>query len=77
MLDRVIDVIINQRAHATVIAPLWPDHSWYRRLRSILICPPLRIRLHRRAITQYGALAEPLRNRRWKIYAWRVYGGII
>ena len=77
LLNQVIEVIISQKAHATIIAPMWADHRWYRRMSSILISPPLRLRLHPRSIIQYGATAEPLRNRRWKIYAWRVFGGRI
>lgn len=75
LLNRVIQTIVHHKAYATVIAPYWPNQSWCQKLINLLISPPLRIKISRWTILQAGHLAEPLKNKRWKLYAWRVYGG--
>lgn len=75
LLNRVLTVIEDQQAYATVIAPRWPGQVWFPRLVRMLIAPPLRIRNSPRTMLRMGDMAEPLKNRHWKIYAWRVYGG--
>lgn len=76
LLSRVLDVIVDQRANATIIAPHWPNQPWYQRLLALSIAPPLRLHLNRHTVIQFGDTAEPLRNRRWKISAWSVFGGL-
>ena len=75
LLNRVLDVIIAQKAYATVIAPHWPCHAFYPKLERLAVQPPLRLRLSRHVILPLGETAEPLQNRKWMISAWRVYGG--
>jgi hypothetical protein len=75
LLDKVLDLVIRQKAWATIIAPKWTGQIWYQKLRSVLMCPPLRIHMNRRTMTQMGSIAEPTKNPRWKIFAWRIYGG--
>ena len=43
LLDGVMNVIRNQRAWATLIAPKWTGQTWYRKLQSMLMCPPFQI----------------------------------
>jgi hypothetical protein len=74
LLNRVIQTLINQRAYATIIAPYWPNQAWCQEIQRLLIAPPLRIRLSKGTIWTNGP-AEPLKNRRWKLFAWRVHGG--
>ena len=74
LLNRVLDVIINQRAQATIIAPWWPSQTWFNRLLDILISPPLKLPHSPRCFLRMGACPESLKNRRWTIYAWRVSG---
>ena len=73
LLDKVLQVIQDQRAHATVIAPWWPAQTWFAILRKLAICPPVRI-FHKAILQLNPAIPEPLRNRRWKLFAWRLCG---
>ena len=73
LLDKVLATISLQRAHATVIAPWWPAQTWFNTLRQMSVCPPVRV--YKRAVIQLNpAIPEPLRNRRWKLFAWRICG---
>lgn len=76
MISRVLDIIIAQKAHATIIAPHWPSQPWYQKLLDLSISPPVRLKLNGLTVIKFGETAEPLHNRRWKISAWRVYGGL-
>ena len=75
LLPRVLQVIKEQHAYATVIAPHWPTQPWYRRLQRMAIAPPVPITMSPRAILASVGKPEPLRNRHWRLLAWRVYGG--
>jgi len=75
LLNKVIEVIIQQKAWATLIAPRWPGQAWYRKMQSLVVAPPFRIHQKQGTLIQMGQRAEPLKNRHWKIYAWRIYGG--
>lgn len=75
LLNKVLDVVVKQRAHATVIAPHWPNQPWFSRLKNLSVSPPIRLRLNRSTILPLGRTAEPLKNRRWQISAWRIFGG--
>ena len=75
LLPRVLDVIVQQQALATVIAPWWPSQPWFHRLKALTIAPPLRIPNTRQTFRSVlGRTPEPRKNRCWKLYAWRVYG---
>ena len=74
MLPKVIDVIRQQQATATVIAPYWPAQPWFHQLRSMLTTDPLRLPNTTYTFRYMGATPEPLKNKRWRIYAWPVSG---
>ena len=76
LLNRVLDVIIAQRARATVIAPEWPSQPWFPRLKALYMSPPLRVTINPSTVIAFGKTVEPLKNRRWKMYAWRIFGGL-
>ena len=73
LLDKVVDIVQHQRAHATIIAPWWPAQTWFNSLQKMSTCPPIRV-FQRAIIPLNPAVPEPLRNRRWKLFAWRVCG---
>jgi hypothetical protein len=75
MLDKVMDIIMKQRAWATVIAPKWTGQIWYQKLRRMLVGVPFRIHMNSQTMLQMGTIAEPIKNSKWKIFAWRLYGG--
>lgn len=76
LLNQVLDKIIMSKARATVIAPAWPGQTWFQKLLRVLVCPPIRIPKLPGAIQKkvMSGQAEPMRNPRWKLYAWRVHG---
>ena len=75
LLPKVLAKVIQQKAYATVVAPLWPSQPWFRTLQGLLVAAPFRIRCSPQSMLQVGSIAEPLKNRRWKVYAWRIYSG--
>ena len=76
LMDKVVDTIIYQNALATVIAPWWPGQVWFRKLMHLSVAPPMRIPNHPSSFHHAGVNhPEPLRNRAWKLYAWKVFGG--
>lgn len=77
LLPRVLDIIITQRAYATVIAPRWLGQSWLQTLKFLSIAQPLRLPNHPRTCRAMGVIAEPCRNPKWALFAWRIYGGKI
>ena len=74
LLDLVIEKLCKSQAEATVIAPYWPNQMWFQRMRSLLIASPIRI--PRRMIRSQFSCAEPMKNPKWKIYAWRISGRV-
>ena len=74
LLPKVLRLISNQQVCATVIAPYWPSQTWFRTLLQMSQAPPLRIPNTRRSIRRLSGPPEPLKNHRWKIYAWKLCG---
>ena len=74
LIPHVLRVIQAQRAEATIIAPFWLSQPWFRMLRQLLVCPPLRIPNSPQTFRSMRPRPEPLQNRRWRIYAWRMSG---
>ena len=75
MISRVLHVIQSQQAMATLIAPWWPGQTWFADLVKMAVRPP--IRLPRSNLFWFrGRRPEPLKNPRWKMYAWRISGKI-
>ena len=74
-MPRVLQVVKDQHAYATVIAPHWPTQPWYRRLQKMEIAPPVPTTMSPKAILASIRKLEPLGNKHWTFLAWRVYGG--
>ena len=72
LIPKILDIIIAQRADATIIAPHWPAQPWYRTLRTIATAYPLPLPLTRDLCE--GRNPEPLKNPKWRFSAWRVSG---
>lgn len=73
LLEQVVQVLVQQQAEATVIAPAWRGHMWFHKLKALSVVPPIPLPNKRQTFLN-GTVAEPLRNTNWKIYAWRVSG---
>ena len=71
LLPQVLEVIENQRATATIIAPLWEGQVWFQKLTSLLIDEPIPLPISQRTVLRIGphTKPEPLKNRGWRLYA--------
>ena len=76
LLPRVVEKLVTDQATATVIAPLFPAQTWFHKLKHLAISPPLILPQHKKTLVMLGPQAEPRRNPKWKILAWRVCGKI-
>jgi hypothetical protein len=77
LLNQVLNILVEQRAMATVIAPQWPGQPWYQLLLRLSVCPPLQLLNSPMTFLQIGpVLPEPLKNPKWKIFAWRINGAL-
>ena len=75
LLPRVLNKLDQYQAYATIIAPLFRAHPFFLRLINRSIAAPIRLPKARTfCIPMSNTLPEPLRNPKWKIYAWRVCG---
>ena len=77
MLNRIVAKLIREKAAATIIAPTWKAHPWYQKLQQIATTPPLRLKNSPCLMLKLGGIPEPLKNKRWRLSAWRVHGGLI
>ncbi|KAK3734245.1 hypothetical protein RRG08_049663 [Elysia crispata] len=75
LLPRILNKLDQYQAYATIIAPLFRAHPFFLRLINRSIAAPIRLPKARTfCIPMSNKLPEPLRNPKWKIYAWRVCG---
>lgn len=73
LIPKVLQIIQNQQAEATIIAPLWRAQPWFPVLQKLSVKPPFLLPKFN-AMTFLGVHPEPLKNKKWKILAWRVSG---
>jgi hypothetical protein len=79
MIPRVLQIVREQKAEATILAPVWRSQIWFQTLRQMTVAPPIQLPNTPGSwvpMNSMGLLPEPLRNKRWKIYAWRISGNI-
>ena len=76
LLHQVISKIQSSGAVATVIAPWWPGRPWFHHLLQMSIATPWRLPKRKGVIWTGGVCPEPLRNLRWRLFAWRVSGRV-
>jgi hypothetical protein len=73
LIGKILHVIEAQGAHATLIAPYWPAQPWFRKLQMLSIAPP--VTLPKSRLTRGDVMMpEALKNKKWRIFAWRVCG---
>ena len=78
MLSKVVDHIQKTKATATVIAPFWPAQTWFQKLNQMSVLPALRLPNPKfSCIPVQNCIPEPLKNRKWRLYAWKVCGKTI
>ena len=76
LLPRIIEKIVSDRAVATVIVPNFRAQPWHQNLRRLAICPPITLPVHKNTLVYKGAHAEPRKNPRWEVQAWRISGRV-
>ena len=74
LIHKVLDTVVQQQASATIIAPFWPGQVWFQRLKSLLIDSPITLPVSPKTVLRIGPRAEPLKNRKWRLFAWRISG---
>lgn len=76
LIQRTIDVVISQRATATLVVPWWPGKPWFRLLRQLSVMDPLLIRNSPRIFLPVNrfSVPEPLRNLKWTMSVWKIVG---
>lgn len=73
LIPQVLKVISAQKAQATIIAPMWKSKLWMNTLVSLSDQAPLKLPASSLWWIR-GKRPEPLKNRKWRLYAWRVNG---
>ena len=74
MLNRIVKKIRKEKVNVTLIAPWWPVQSWFQELCKLIMAVPFQLPNCERVMLRRAGVLEPLKKRRWKIYAWRVCG---
>ena len=74
LLNKIVKKIQNEAATATIIAPKWDAQPWCQKLRELSISPPLRLKNSPEIMLKRSGVPEPLKNKHWKLYAWRICG---
>ena len=75
MIPKILKVIKSQQAEATLIAPMWESKYYHRELVRMSVSPPIKLPPARLFCLPLGKMIpEPMKNPKWKIYAWRLSG---
>ncbi len=76
MIPKIIELLKKQKAVATLITPMWPAQVWYQTLMKMAIAKPMVIHKSSRTLQAAVGTPEPLRNKKWRLIAWRVSGDV-
>lgn len=74
LLPKILAKTVHQKASATVIAPVWPAQPWYGTLVKLANGLNLSFPSSVRIRWALGRRPEPVKNRKWKVCAWRICG---
>ena len=74
IIPKILNIIQQQGATATLVAPRWPSKPWFQQLLRMSVSMPIRLPNSKKAFLSLGKVPEPLKNRKWKIFAWRLCG---
>ncbi len=63
LLDKVLEIIFQQQATATIIAPQWKAQWFHQKLKQLSVVPPIKLPPAKLFCVQMGTkIPEPLRN---------------
>ena len=74
LIPQVIAKVIADRAECTVITPVFPAQAWFWSLWGLAVCEPILLPTHGHSMMYLGPDPEPLRNKRWRLAAWKISG---
>ena len=75
LLPKVLQHITQSKAEATVIAPYWPAAIWHQKLVKMAVTHPLKLpKAAKMCVPCLDQKPEPMKNRKWNLYAWRISG---
>ena len=74
LIPKILALLRHYRAEATIIAPIWPAQPWYQELQEMVVAPPFQ--LPNTPLIMTDRKAEPLRNMKWRVCAWRISGKV-
>ena len=74
LIPQVIAKVIADRAECTVITPVFPAQAWFWSLWGLAVCEPILLPTHGHSMMYLGPDPEPLRNKRWRLAAWKIAG---
>lgn len=77
LIPQVLKLVQQQKVEATIIAPWWKAQPWLQTLRRMSIAPPFKLPNNRRSFIPMSTVCpEPLKNKHWKIFVWRISGRV-
>lgn len=75
LIPLILTKMCAEKAKGTIIAPWWPSQPWFQKLLHMTIATPFRIPNSPNSFIHWGHhVIEPLKNRKWKIFAFRICG---
>ena len=74
MLTKIVRKVKEEKVTATIIAPKWPAQVWYQDLQKMSLGVPFKLPNTPRVMLKRSGVPEPLKNRKWCMYAWRICG---
>ena len=75
LIPKILGILRQFQAEATLIAPWWESKYFHNQMLHMSIAYPIRLPPAYLFCTPLGRkVPEPMKNRRWKIYAWRLSG---
>ena len=77
LIPRVIQKVISDQAECTLIAPIFPAQPWFQSLQALKVCEPVVLPVHKNTMMFIGPNPEPMKNRAWRLAAWKISGRML
>ena len=74
LIPKVLKIIKQQEAHATLIAPNWHAQPWHQEMLSLLTTAPFHLPNNPRTFMKMSMRPKPWKNKKWQVYAWHLCG---
>ena len=74
LIPRVLQKVVADQAECTLIAPIFPAQPWFQTLQTLKVCEPIILPVHKNVQSYIGPNPEPMKNRAWRLAAWKISG---